>query len=68
MVDIARNTAGVLGARMMGGGFGGCVINLVENGCHDAYLADVTDRFFHRFGIKPRVIDVIISDGTHKIE
>lgn len=68
IVDIARNTTGVLGARMMGGGFGGCVINLVENGCHDAYLADVTNRFFHRFGIKPRVIDVIISDGTHKIE
>ena len=31
LVEIARQVPGVLGARMMGGGFGGCTINLVRN-------------------------------------
>lgn len=67
IVDIARSTSGVLGARMMGGGFGGCVIGIVEQDRRDAYIGEVTDKFEHRFGMQPRVIDVVIGDGAHKI-
>ena len=68
IVDIARSTSGVLGARMMGGGFGGCVIGIVEQDRRDAYIGEVADKFEHRFGMQPRVIDVVIGDGAHKIE
>jgi len=67
IVDIARRSTGVLGARMMGGGFGGCVINIVEEGRHDDYLASVGEQFALRYGKKPRVIDVVIDDGARKI-
>lgn len=67
IADIARENSGVLGARMMGGGFGGCVISIVEQGSHDGYLAEVSDKFEHRFAVKPRAIDVVIGDGARKI-
>lgn len=68
IVDIAHTHPGVLGARMMGGGFGGCVINLVEEGEYDAYLADVREKFNARYGQEPRIIEVVIGDGARKIE
>ena len=42
LVDIARKNPGVLGARMMGGGFGGCTINIVKTEAYDAYVAEIT--------------------------
>lgn len=68
IVSIARTHQGVLGARMMGGGFGGCVINLVEAEAYDAYLADVKNKFNTRYKIEPRIIEVVIGDGARKIE
>lgn len=67
IVDIARHTDGVLGARMMGGGFGGCVISVVRNESHDAYIAEVRSKYKTAYGIDPRVIDVVISDGAKRI-
>ena len=58
---------GVTGARIMGGGFGGCTINLVRAEAYDGYLAEATDRFAHRFGHAPRVIEVNISQGARRI-
>ena len=52
---------------MMGGGFGGCTINLVRAEAYDGYLAEATDRFAHRFGHVPRVIEVNISQGARRI-
>ena len=52
---------------MMGGGFGGCTINLVRAEAYDGYLAEATDRFAHRFGHAPRVIEVNISQGARRI-
>ena len=68
LVDIARKNPGVLGARMMGGGFGGCTINIVKAEAYDAYVAEITEKFEKEFGRKPRVIEVVISQGAHKIE
>lgn len=67
LADIGHRTSGVLGARMMGGGFGGCTINLVKEEAYADYLAEINDKFFHAFGIHPRVIDVVISQGAHRI-
>ena len=67
LADIGHRTDGVLGARMMGGGFGGCTINLVRAEAYDGYLAEATDRFAHRFGHAPRVIEVNISQGARRI-
>lgn len=68
LAERARTFEGVLGARMMGGGFGGCTINIVKDSVHDAFVAEMTDSYKKTFGIAPRVIDVIISDGARKIQ
>lgn len=67
IVDIARQTDGVLGARMMGGGFGGCVISIVRNDAHDDYVAKVRQAYVKQFNKEPRVIDVVISDGARRV-
>ncbi len=68
IVGIAQQHGGVLGARMMGGGFGGCVISLVRDEAYESYTGDVKERFAHRFGLKTRTIDVVIGDGARKIK
>jgi len=67
IVSVAHNHKGVLGARMMGGGFGGCVIALVYETEADAYIADVKTQYLAKFGMDPRVIEVEISDGAREL-
>ncbi len=64
--DIAREN-GVTGSRIMGGGFGGCTINLVRDDIHDRFIADAVRRFADRYSHEPKVYDVIISDGARRI-
>ena len=64
--EIAKE-CGVTGSRMMGGGFGGCTINLVTKDLHDTFIETVVARFKEQFGHEPNVYPVIISDGAHKI-
>ena len=64
--DIARECS-VTGSRVMGGGFGGCTINLVKNELYDAFIAKAKVAFKERFGHEPQVYDVIISDGARKL-
>ncbi|NLX41267.1 MAG: galactokinase [Bacteroidales bacterium] len=66
IVEIARSVDGVLGARMMGGGFGGCVLAMVRDENHDEYVAKVREAYQKRFGKYSRVIDVVISDGARQ--
>lgn len=68
LAEIGHRTDGVLGARMMGGGFGGCTINLVKDEAYDNYVAEISDKFQHKFGMAPRIIEVNISQGAHRIE
>ncbi len=68
IVDAAKAYDGVVGARLMGGGFGGCVIHLTKEEVADAYLADLQAKFNARFGLVPRIIEVVISDGARKLE
>lgn len=67
IVDVAKTHEAVLGARMMGGGFGGCVIALVRKEGVADYIADVKTRYQKQFDKDPRVIEVAISDGAREI-
>ena len=64
--DIAKECS-VTGSRVMGGGFGGCTINLVKNELYDAFVAKAKSAFNDRFGHEPKVYDVVISDGARKL-
>lgn len=65
--DVASEL-GVTGSRIMGGGFGGCTINLVKKDLHDKFIAEVSDRFQKKYGHAPKIYDVIISEGARKWE
>lgn len=64
--DIAKEN-GVTGSRIMGGGFGGCTINLVKEDLYDKFIADAKAKYTAKFGHAPKVYDVVISDGARKI-
>ena len=63
--DVAKES-GVTGSRIMGGGFGGCTINLVKDELYDNFIATAKAKFNEKYGHEPKVYDVIISDGAHK--
>ncbi|MDD5839987.1 MAG: galactokinase [Bacteroidales bacterium] len=64
--DVARE-CGVTGSRIMGGGFGGCTINLVPNALVDSFIATAIERFESRYGHAPAIYPVIISDGARRL-
>jgi galactokinase len=64
--DIAKE-CGVTGSRVMGGGFGGCTINLVKEDLYDAFIATAKEKFAAKFGHEPKVYDVVISDGARRL-
>ena len=57
----------VTGSRVMGGGFGGCTINLVKDELYSEFVSTAVERFTERFGHAPKVYDVVISDGARKL-
>ena len=59
---------GVSGSRIMGGGFGGCTINLVKAELYDSFIATAKAKFAEKYGHAPIVIDVVISDGARRLE
>jgi len=65
--DVAKEM-GVTGSRIMGGGFGGCTINLVKDDLHDKFVEAARNRFNEKYGHEPKVYDVVISDGARKVE
>lgn len=64
--DIAKKS-GVTGSRVMGGGFGGCTLNLVKDELHDQFIEEALAQFKNKFGYEPKVYDVVISDGARKL-
>jgi galactokinase len=64
--DMAKQ-CGVTGSRVMGGGFGGCTINLVKDELHDDFVKKASEAYEKQFGIKPKVYDVVIKDGARKL-
>jgi galactokinase len=64
--DIAKD-CGVTGSRIMGGGFGGCTINLVSNELYDNFVKTAKEKFQAKYGKEPIIIDVVIGDGSRKL-
>lgn len=64
--DMAKE-CGVSGSRVMGGGFGGCTINLVKDELYDDFVKKASEAYEKKFGIKPKVYDVVIKDGARKL-
>jgi len=64
MVEIARSLPGVYGARMMGGGFGGCTINLVEASRAEAFAQAMADRYRAAIGVTPPILTCVPGPGA----
>lgn len=64
--DLAKEM-GVTGSRVMGGGFGGCTINLVKDELYDAFKAEAKARYSAKYGHEPKFYDVVISDGSRRL-
>ena len=64
MVDIARSFPGVYGARMMGGGFGGCTINLVEGTRAEAFAQTMAERYRTATGVSPPILACVPGPGA----
>ncbi len=64
--DLAKE-CGVTGSRIMGGGFGGCTINLVKNELLEKFTSEARARFNEKYGHEPKIYEVIISDGARRL-
>ena len=68
LVTIAEEAQNeVIGARMMGGGFGGCTINLVRKGQEEMFKEKVRQKYFATFKKEPVFYPVKLSEGVHAI-
>lgn len=65
--DVAKE-CGVTGSRIMGGGFGGCTINLVKDDLYEPFIETVTEKFLSKYVHKPQIYPVIVSDGARRLE
>ena len=64
LVNAVADKNSVLGARMMGGGFGGCSINLIEKGSENELIEKIATQYKTAFGIELKSYKVKISKGT----
>lgn len=64
LVDVASTMPGVLGARMTGGGFGGCTINMIETGFYSEFQQTVAAAYRQAFDREPVISAVKPSDGA----
>jgi galactokinase len=67
LVDQVKDDPAVIGARMMGGGFGGCTINLVKEDAIDAIVTRITPVYRQAMKKELKVYVAQIEDGTSRI-
>ncbi|MDO6801217.1 galactokinase [Wenyingzhuangia sp. 1_MG-2023] len=67
LVDLAKENSDILGARMMGGGFGGCTINLIKKTAVEEFKKTAVTTYTEKFGHACSPYEVALADGTHKI-
>lgn len=67
LVDITKQNDGILGARMMGGGFGGCTINLISKKASENFKTYVTEAYRNKFGKDCSIYSIELSDGTRLV-
>merc|ERR1712007_224064 len=65
MVNAAEGIDGFLGARLMGGGFGGCTINLVKAGYSETFAAELATRYKQKKGIEPAMLVCSSGNGAY---
>jgi len=68
MVALAQDLPGLIGARLTGGGFGGCTVNVVEQGQAAAFAEELGKRYAAQFGIVPQIHICHASGGAHRVE
>jgi galactokinase len=67
MVELASQFQGTYGARMTGGGFGGCTINLVEKAKVDDFKSDISRSYEKKTGIRPEIYVTSAADGASAV-
>lgn len=68
LVDFGKDLSYVLGSRMMGGGFGGCTINLINTSQMDQFGAEIIEAYRRAFGKDCTLIHINLSDGTKELK
>jgi galactokinase len=68
MVAAAEQSPGYVGARMTGGGFGGCTVNLVANDAVAPFCQNVGDQYLSATGVEPLIFTTRPQDGVRVIE
>lgn len=64
--EVAKE-CGVIGSRIMGGGFGGCTINLVPENKYEYFIETAITKFKAKFGKEPKIYPIKISDGARRL-
>ncbi|OPZ11567.1 MAG: Galactokinase [candidate division BRC1 bacterium ADurb.BinA364] len=64
LIELAREAPGAIGAKLSGGGFGGCTVNLVRKGQAEAFAAHLAEGFEKRMGQKPEIHFCAIGPGA----
>ncbi len=59
---------GVTGSRIMGGGFGGCTINIVKEELYENFIKEVMSEYEAKFSVAPVIYEVKISDGARQLD
>ena len=67
LVEIAKGVDGVYGARMTGGGFGGCTVNLVKREAVDEFENEIRNKYQAKFGKAPDIYQFQTADGASEI-
>lgn len=65
LVNATKENKDILGARMMGGGFGGCTINLIKKTATESFTKMITEKYKQQFNNECAVYFVTLSQGTH---
>ena len=67
LVEQAKNIPGVMGARMMGGGFGGCTLNIVHREQLKFFQDQLAQRYTLQFGQSPEFYSTTLQDGVQVV-
>jgi galactokinase len=68
LAELAKHEPAILGARMMGGGFGGCTINLIKKEAVNQVSDRIAKQYKQRFNIDTEVYRTSAADGANRVE
>lgn len=68
LVDLSQTVPYVLGSRMMGGGFGGCTLNLIEKEAVPTFIELASEQYRTKFGVDLTPYQVLVGDGAKRVE